>query len=281
MRPHLLLGPHRAAKDVTMATPIEQLVSIMAQLRDPERGCPWDLDQSFATIAPYTIEEAYELADAIARNDAAAICDELGDVLLQVVFHAQMAKELGLFDFDDVAKAISAKMIRRHPHVFGTAQADAADAVTANWERIKADERGADASALDGVALALPALLRAEKLQKRAARTGFDWPDATGALEKIAEETEELAHAQDAASRFDEFGDLLFAMVNVGRHLGLNPEEALRHANAKFETRFRAMEQAAGPAFCDLPLDRKEALWQAAKRTVSLAKAPQDDQTTI
>lgn len=241
--------------------PIARLRAIMARLRDPDNGCPWDVAQSFATIAPYTIEEAYEVADAIARNDIPALKDELGDLLLQVVFHARIAQEAGAFDFDDVATAISDKMERRHPHVFGAAE-------KGDWEGIKAAERAhqADDSALAGVALGLPALLRAEKLQKRAARTGFDWPDADGARAKIIEELAEVDAATDADAREDELGDLLFAVVNWSRKLGIDPEAALRRANGKFEGRFRAMEQKAGTDFSDLPLERKEALWQQVKR---------------
>jgi len=241
----------------------------MARLRDPVRGCEWDTVQTFATIAPYTIEEAYEVADAIERADMADLKDELGDLLLQVVFHARMAEEAGLFAFDDVATAIADKMERRHPHIFG----DRVDGGHHLWEIIKAEERAAKGkpdsptSALDGVALGLPALLRAEKLQKRAARTGFDWPDATGARAKIDEELAEIDGAATAAEREEEIGDLLFAMVNWARKLGIDPETALRAANAKFERRFKAMEAAAGDAFAALDLDAKEALWAEAKAT--------------
>ncbi len=243
------------------AAPLTRLRAIMARLRDPETGCPWDVAQSYATIAPYTIEEAYEVADAIARNDIAALKDELGDLLLQVVFHARIAEEAGDFDFDDVATAISEKMERRHPHVFGNAD-------KGDWEGIKAAERTQheDGSALAGVALALPALLRAEKLQKRAARTGFDWPDAAGARAKILEELAEVDAATHADDREDELGDLLFAVVNWSRKFGVDPEAALRRANAKFETRFRAMEDSAGASFSTLDLEAKEALWQQVKR---------------
>ncbi|WP_414902895.1 nucleoside triphosphate pyrophosphohydrolase [Sphingomonas flavalba] len=249
------------------APPLGDLVAIMARLRDPQGGCPWDVQQDFASIAPYTIEEAYEVADAIARDDMAALKDELGDLLLQVVFHARMAEEAGQFAIADVIAAICAKMVRRHPHVFGERTADAA-AVRDSWETIKAGERRAasdDASALAGVALALPALLRAEKLQKRAARTGFDWPDADGPHAKILEELREVDAAEDDAARVDEVGDLLFAAVNFARHLNIDPEAALRRANAKFERRFRAMEVNAGQAFSALPLEDKERLWVAAK----------------
>lgn len=242
---------------------LRRLVAIMARLRDPERGCPWDREQDFASIAPYTIEEAYEVADAIARGDLADLKDELGDLLLQVVFHARMAEEAGAFDLADVAEAICAKMERRHPHIFGDTTAKTAEAVLANWEAIKAAEKPR-ASVLDDVPLALPALTRAEKLQKRAARTGFDWPDAAGPRAKIAEELAELDAAGDDDARADELGDLLFAVVNLARHLRIDPEAALRKANAKFEARFRAIESA--PGFADLDPDAKEALWQAVKR---------------
>ncbi|MDO6413099.1 nucleoside triphosphate pyrophosphohydrolase [Sphingomonas sp. BIUV-7] len=237
----------------------------MARLRDPVSGCPWDVEQSFATIAPYTIEEAYEVADACANGDLPALKDELGDLLLQVVFHARMAEELGAFAFADVAEAIATKMIRRHPHVFGDGERGN-DHV--QWETIKAEERKAkpaDPSALAGVALALPALMRAEKLQKRAARTGFDWPDATDARDKILEELDEIDAAETAAEREDEMGDLLFSAVNYARKLGVDPEVALRGANAKFERRFRAMEDADAD-FPALSLSDKEALWQRVKR---------------
>lgn len=242
---------------------IEPLVAIMARLRDPEDGCPWDVAQTFATIAPYTIEEAYEVADACARDDMAALKDELGDLQLQVVFHARMAEERGAFALPDVIDAICAKMTRRHPHVFG-------DGVGGHesWETIKAAERAAlsaDGSALAGVATALPALLRAEKLQKRAARSDFDWPDAAGARAKVIEEICEVDAATTTDERSEEIGDLLFAVVNWARKLGIDPEAALRGANAKFERRFRTIEQAAGDGFAALSLDDKEALWQRAK----------------
>ena len=234
----------------------------MARLRNPDTGCDWDVAQSFATIAPYTIEEAYEVADAIMRDDMAALKDELGDLLFQVIFHTRIAEESGHFDFNDVIAAICAKMIRRHPHVFGdgTARPD--------WETLKAVERqdGVDQSALAGVAQSLPALLRAEKIQKRAARTGFDWPDPSGALEKIHEEIEEVKMACSEIHRTDEIGDLLFAVVNWARHLNIDPEAALRGATAKFEKRFRAMETQVGDGFTALPLDQKEMLWVQAKR---------------
>ena len=241
---------------------VERLLAIMARLRDPQRGCEWDVAQTWATIAPYTIEEAYEVADAIARNDANDLKDELGDLLLQVVFHARIAEEAGVFAFPDVVAAISDKMERRHPHIFGDASH------SPGWEELKAAERRdttQDDSALAGVAAGLPALMRAVKLQKRAARTGFDWPDQTGAIAKIMEEIEEVKTASDD-QREDEIGDLLFAVVNWARHLGVDPEAALRSGNAKFERRFRAMEALGGEAFAALSLDDKEALWQQVKR---------------
>ncbi|MEO5937610.1 MAG: nucleoside triphosphate pyrophosphohydrolase [Sphingomonas sp.] len=245
------------------ATGIDRLVAIMARLRDPERGCEWDTVQTFATIAPYTIEEAYEVADAIERADMVDLKDELGDLLLQVVFHARMAEEAGDFALADVVTAICDKMERRHPHIFG----DAAEGGHYLWEQIKAEERGTKGadSALDGVAIGLPALLRAEKLQKRAARTGFDWRDPSGARAKIDEELLEVETAANDADRAEEIGDLLFAVVNWARKLRVDPEAALRAANAKFERRFRAMEAQAGDTFGALDLDAKEDLWVRAK----------------
>jgi ATP diphosphatase len=237
--------------------PLARIIAIVERLRDPVDGCDWDRVQTFETIAPYTIEEAYEVADAIARDDVAALKDELGDLLFQVVLHSRIADQAGLFDLGDVADAISDKMERRHPHLFGDAHA------RPDWETLKASERSDAASALDGVALALPALMRAEKLQKRAARTGFDWPDADGPRAKIDEELAEVAQANGPEDISEEVGDLLFAVVNYARHLGVDPEVALRSANAKFERRFRAIETA--PGFSALSLDAKEALWQAAK----------------
>ncbi len=238
----------------------------MAQLRNPHTGCEWDRVQTFATIAPYTIEEAYEVADAIARRDLADLRDELGDLLFQVVFHARMAEEAGHFALDDVAQAIVTKLEARHPHIFG-----APGAPREQWEAIKASERAARgaASAMDGVAAALPALLRAEKHQRRAARDGFDWPDLDGPAAKLAEELAELTAAADEASRSEEAGDLLFAAVNVVRSHGVAPEDALRAANAKFERRYRMMEglaEAEDELFASLSLDAQEALWQAVKR---------------
>ncbi|MEL0154470.1 nucleoside triphosphate pyrophosphohydrolase [Sphingopyxis sp.] len=245
-------------------SPIDRLLAIMRQLRNPDGGCEWDLAQDFTTISPYTIEEAYEVADAIASGSPDAICDELGDLLLQVVFHAQIATDKGLFGFDDVANAISDKMERRHPHIFGDATTHD---VRQQWEQIKAAERSADGakSVLDGVALSLPALLRAQKLQGRAARAGFDWPDAEGPRAKIAEELEEVETAPDDAARAEEVGDLLFAVVNYARHLGVDAESALRDANAKFARRFMAVEARAGADMADMPLDALEAHWQAVK----------------
>ncbi|MFL6829880.1 MAG: nucleoside triphosphate pyrophosphohydrolase [Sphingomicrobium sp.] len=242
--------------------PLERLVSIMRRLRDPKTGCEWDSVQSFETIAPYTIEEAYEVADAIARNDMDALADELGDLQLQVVFHAQMAEEAGHFTLEDVLGRICDKMARRHPHIFG----DAEHGDHHLWEVIKAEERKKlnDDSALAGVALALPALERAAKLQRRAAHTGFDWPDTSGPRAKIDEELAELDAETEHPRMLEELGDLLFAVVNLARHLNIEPEAALREANRKFEQRFRAIERA--PGFKDLSLDEKEQLWVAAKR---------------
>ena len=249
-----------------MSADITPLTDIMARLRDRETGCPWDIEQNFTTIAPYTIEEAYEVADAIERNDLDALKDELGDLLLQVVFHSQMASELGVFDIQDVVNSICDKMVRRHPHVFGDATT-ASNEVPDNWETIKAAERSddEDSSALAGVALALPALLRAQKIQKRAARTGFDWPDQSGARDKISEELEEVENATSAEHVMEELGDLLFAVVNFARFHKVDAEQALRQASAKFERRFRGMEMSAGDAFAGLSLDAKEELWQQSK----------------
>lgn len=234
----------------------------MARLRDPHQGCEWDLAQTWATIAPYTIEEAYEVADAVARKDVHDIMEELGDLLLQVVFHSRIAEEAGAFTLADVATAISDKMERRHPHIFGAGGHGHAD-----WERVKAAERAGKGAtgALDGVAIGLPALTRAEKLQRRASRVGFDWPDPTGPRGKIDEELVEVETAAES-SRKEEVGDLLFAVVNWARHLGIDAEAALRAANVKFERRFRAME-ALTPAFADLTLPQQETLWQEVKRS--------------
>lgn len=251
------------------------LISIMRQLRDPENGCPWDIEQTFDTIAPYTIEEAYEVADAIERREWAELKGELGDLLLQVVYHSQMAEEAGHFGFQDVASAVAQKMIDRHPHVFGAESRDkSAEDQTRDWERVKAAERAAKArdGVLDDVALNLPALMRAEKLQKRAARVGFDWPEVGEVLDKLIEEAGELAEARAAADPdhiAEEYGDLLFVAVNLGRHLKVDPETALRAANAKFVRRFARIEAdlaAAGRRPEDATLDEMEAIWQAAKR---------------
>ena len=240
------------------------LVDVMRRLRDPLSGCPWDKEQSFQSIAPYTIEEAYEVADAIAAEDMAALAEELGDLLLQVVYHAQIADELAAFTIEDVISGITAKMIRRHPHVFGEAEIADADAQTRAWEIMKAAEKPRD-GALDGVARALPAAKRAQKLQARAARVGFDWEDADGPRAKILEEMEEVRCAADASGRTEEIGDLLFAVINWARHLQVDAEEALRAANDKFERRFRAMEALGGRDFSQLSMAEKEALWQKAK----------------
>jgi MazG family protein len=258
------------------ARPIDRLLAVMARLRDRDQGCPWDLQQSFRTIAPYTIEEAYEVADAIERGDMAGLEDELGDLLLQVVFHARMGEEAGRFDFDSVAETIVAKMLRRHPHVFGPDKAACTEAVNDNWERIKADERarksaGDAHSVLDGVAKALPALLRAEKLQRRASRVGFDWGAPEPILDKIAEEIAELGQELLTADRGrieDELGDVLFAVANLARHLDIDPEAALRGTNAKFERRFRYIEQALrkmGKTPEASTLEEMDALWHEAK----------------
>lgn len=255
--------------------PLDRLLLVMARLRDPDGGCPWDLEQDFATIAPFTIEEAYEVADAIARDDLAALKDELGDLLLQVVYHARMAEEGGHFDFAGVAEAIAEKMIQRHPHVFGEATVESAEAQTRAWEAVKAEERarraGATSSRLDDVPLALPALSRSMKLQKRAARAGFDWPEASQVIGKIEEELGEVRVelTEGHTDRLeDEIGDLLFTVANLARFVGVDPEEALRRTNRKFERRFRAIETALladGRSMEATPLSELEALWQAAK----------------
>lgn len=256
---------------------IRPLTEIMAKLRSPDSGCPWDLEQNFASIAPYTIEEAYEVADAIERNDMDALKDELGDLLLQVVFHSQMATEQNAFTLNDVVGGICDKMIRRHPHVFGATVADDANTVVTNWETIKAEERSAysDNSALSGVALALPALLRAQKIQKRAARTGFDWPNIEGAKAKIFEEIKEVEAASSSDERQEEMGDLLFAVVNMCRFLDVDAEAALKAGTTKFERRFRHMENAAGTRFGALSLDEKEEYWQQAKAFEKLQFTPE------
>jgi ATP diphosphatase len=253
---------------------LRRLLDIMAALRDPAAGCPWDRQQDFDSIAPYTIEEAYEVADAIARRDFAALPDELGDLLFQVVYHARMAEEAGRFAFADVARAIADKMIRRHPHVFGDAAARDAAAQTAAWEAQKSAERAARAETgvLAGVPTALPALVHAAKLTARAARVGFDWPDADAVLEKLDEEVAELRAelpGADPARLTDEVGDLLFVLANLARKLNLDPEACLRHANRKFTRRFQAMEQwaeVAGNSLADLTLDEMEAAWKIIKK---------------
>jgi ATP diphosphatase len=256
---------------------IARLLEVMARLRDPEGGCPWDLEQDFASIAPYTIEEAYEVADAIERQDFHDLEGELGDLLLQVVYHAQMAKEAGRFDFEVVAARIAEKMIRRHPHVFGDAQVENAAAQTLAWEEAKAAERrqkegSGDPSILADLPLGLPALTRSAKLQRRAARVGFDWPDVAPVFEKLEEELAEVRAERAAGASHerlaDEVGDLLFAAANLARHLGVDGETALRRANGKFERRFRAIEEAlraAGRKLEDASLEEMEEIWQRAK----------------
>ncbi len=258
----------------TPAAPIEDLLAIMARLRDPDGGCPWDVAQTFDTIAPYTIEEAYEVADAIDRGDFDDLRDELGDLLLQVVFHARMAQEQGRFGFDDVVGAICDKLRRRHPHVFGENAGQAS--ANPDWEALKAAERAgrgdADASALAGVSRGLPEWRRAVKLQERAARVGFDWPDAAPVLAKLAEELEEVraefAAGADTERLTDEIGDVLFVCANLARHAGVDVSRALRHANAKFERRFRRMEALAGidgGALAGRTLGEQESLWHRVK----------------
>ncbi len=258
---------------------IVRLLDVMTKLRDPETGCPWDVAQSFATIAPYSIEEAYEVAEAITEQDWTALEDELGDLLFQVVFHAEMAREAGLFDFEAVAHGVAEKMVRRHPHVFGDGRVANAEAQTHAWElqktaerAAKAEAQGRAASVLDGVATALPALTRAKKLQARAARVGFDWPVTAAVIDKIDEEIEELrAEFDDGADKdriTDEIGDLLFACVNLARHAGIDPEGALRQGNAKFERRFRrieAMLEETGRTPDQSSLEEMDRLWDAVK----------------
>lgn len=261
---------------MTPSRDISRLIEIMAALRTPKTGCPWDLEQTFATIAPYTIEEAYEVADAIALGDFDELRDELGDLLLQVVYHSRMAEEEGRFAFGDVVEAVTSKMIRRHPHVFGDEDARAAGAAKGFWEKIKAGEKAEKgdktAGYLNDVPLALPALTRALKLQKKAARVGFDWKEAAPILDKIAEEIGELREAMasgDPAHVAEEFGDTLFALVNFGRHLGIDSESALRDTNDKFRDRFHAVEHGLNEKNVKLgeaTLEDMEALWQAAKR---------------
>lgn len=265
-----------------MTADIRQLLDIMARLRNPDGGCPWDVEQTFATIAPYTIEEAYEVADAIERDDLEGLRDELGDLLLQVVFHARMAEERGTFAFADVVVAICDKLVRRHPHVFAEASVETAASQTRAWEDHKDAERRAKAgsspsesvtSALDGVPVALPSLTRAAKIQKRAARVGFDWPDARAAMEKLSEETDELTDELVGGGTpervEDEMGDLLFSCVNVARKLDLDPEATLRRATIKFERRFRRLERIlaedSGRSPSDLTLEELEDLWVRAK----------------
>lgn len=248
----------------------------MRALRDPRTGCPWDVEQDFSTIAPYTIEEAYEVADAIEREDFHELRSELGDLLFQVVFYAQIAAERGLFDFDDVANGIAQKMVRRHPHVFGSEEERTTGKVDGSWEEIKEQERSADSddSALGGVTRALPALKRAQKLGKRAGRVGFDWPDRKGVHLKIQEELGELEDAigtRDAGHIEEELGDVLFAIVNLARHLEVDPEKALTGANYKFERRFRALESdvaAAGLNISKLSLEKLDQRWRKAKKLV-------------
>jgi ATP diphosphatase len=256
---------------------VGRLLEIMRQLREPDGGCPWDIEQTFATIAPYTIEEAYEVAGAIEDNDWSALKDELGDLLLQVVYHARMAEERGLFDFGDVVSAVTSKMIARHPHVFGRADAiETAEAQTEAWEEHKRRERAQKPTngVLDDVSLALPALMRAEKLQKRAASVGFDWDSPARVVEKLTEEANEIIAARDVGASkqklADEVGDLLFVVANLARHLKVDPESALRGTNAKFVRRFRSIEaelakQERSPQ--NASLDEMEALWQAAKQS--------------
>ncbi|HRE61793.1 MAG TPA: nucleoside triphosphate pyrophosphohydrolase [Micropepsaceae bacterium] len=263
-----------AADDAT-----SRLLALMARLRDPEGGCPWDREQNFATIAPYTIEEAYEVADAIARADLAALKDELGDLLFQVVFHAQMAAEQGAFTYADVAEAVIAKMTRRHPHVFGTADIRTAEAQTRAWEEAKAQERATKpghTSILADVPLALPALTRAEKLTRRASRVGFDWKTPAKVLDKLREEVSEFAqtieNSDDHAAREDEFGDILFVLANYARLYGIDPEKALRSTNDKFVRRFQFIEQQLekeGVPLADAGLERMDLLWNEAKTALA------------
>ncbi|MBC7142482.1 MAG: nucleoside triphosphate pyrophosphohydrolase [Rhodobacteraceae bacterium] len=268
----------RAASDRLIHDPeggLPRLLEIMARLRDPETGCPWDIEQDFATIAPYTIEEAYEVADAIERGEWDELEGELGDLLFQTVYHAQMGAEAGHFDFESVTRAISDKMVARHPHVFGDESRDkSAEDQSRDWERMKAAERSGKAAkgTLDGVAMGLPALTRAVKLQNRAARVGFDWPSTGEVIDKIAEEARELIEARETlteAETFEEFGDLLFVVANLARHLKIDPEAALRAANAKFTRRFAAIEAALtarGKRPEESDLAEMDALWDAAKR---------------
>ena len=254
-------------------SPITQLLAIMARLRDPETGCPWDIKQDFDSIAPYTIEEAFEVAEAIAQRDYPELKEELGDLLLQVVFHSQIAREQGLFDFNEVVQVLCDKMVRRHPHVFGESDAADEQAVKVNWEQIKQQERARKGkthqSALDGVPAGLPALQRASKVQKKAARVGFDWPEADPVREQVnleLAELDEALHNGHQADIEDELGDVIFTLVNLSRHLKIDPEQALRKATAKFETRFRQMEQDQPSPLDTLDPAALEAAWQQAKR---------------
>jgi MazG family protein len=278
------MASDRPTVDALPPEPMMRLRAVMAWLRDRDHGCPWDIDQTFRTIAPYAIEEAYEVVDAIERDDLPALKEELGDLLLQVVYHSQMASEAGAFAFDDVARAVADKMVARHPHVFGDARIDTAEAQTVSWETRKAAERTARGAAqpvgaLDGVARALPALLRAEKIQARAARVGFDWKELGPVIDKIEEELGELrvelaagALAQERIS--DELGDVLFAVANLARHCKVDPEAALRGTNDKFERRFRHIEKRlaeTGRKPADATLEEMEVLWQEAKTLPSRA----------
>ncbi len=281
----------RAASDRLIHDPnggMPRLLEIMARLRDPQSGCPWDIEQDFDTIAPYTIEEAYEVADAIERRAWGELSGELGDLLLQTVYHAQMASEAGHFDFDAVVRAISDKMVARHPHVFGDESRDkSAEDQTRDWERMKAAERAgkAERGTLDGIAAGLPALTRAVKLQNRAARVGFDWPSTDEVIDKITEEARELNEARETLSAeetFEEFGDLLFVIANLARHLKIDPEAALRAANAKFTRRFQSIEAelaARGKRPEDSNLAEMDALWDAAKLAEKAKNASVDEET--
>lgn len=269
-----------------MSADIDRLIDIMAALRTPETGCPWDLEQDFQSIAPYTIEEAYEVVDAIERGDLDELRDELGDLLLQVVFHARLAQEAGVFSFTEVVNSICEKLVRRHPHVFGDIENLSSDAVSAQWDAIKAQEKAlkattTPASLLDGVPLPLPALTRAVKLQKKASTVGFDWNDARHVLDKIREETDEVAAelqtpgAQATPALTEEIGDLLFVVTNLARHAKVDPEQALRGANAKFERRFHHIEQQLarrGVELAAASLDDMEALWVEAKQIEKKAR---------
>jgi len=265
------------SKGFVMTDQTQRLLDIMAQLRNPDGGCPWDLEQSFETIAPHTIEEAYEVADAISENDLDSLKDELGDLLFQVVYHAQLASELKAFDYNDVAQAISDKMIRRHPHVFGDLDIATAEAQTENWEKHKAAERkrkaeeaGERHSALSGVTRGLPALTHALKLQNRAARVGFDWPSPEGVIAKVREEVSEVeaevSQGSDKDRLAEEIGDLLFSCVNLARKLSIDPETALRKANGKFEHRFEHMEDLLGKPVEEASLEEMDARWNEAKK---------------